>query len=45
MSGGGWQGLWCGGREGEGRCGLITQWVVANLCSGMAGGIIQAYVG
>ena len=40
----GWQGVCREGREGEGRGGAVTEYVVAEMCSGMAGGVIQAYV-
>ena len=32
-------------REGEGKGGPVTEWVVAEVCSGMLGGVIQAYAG
>ena len=34
-----------GGREGEGMGGPITELVVAEVCSRMEGGVIQAYMG
>ena len=33
------------GRESEGRGGPVTEWVVAEVCSGLEGSVIQAYVG
>ena len=40
----GGQGVWRGGRHGEGRGGPVTEWVVDKVCSQMEGGVIQAYV-
>ena len=35
-----------GGRQGEGRGGPVTEWVVEEVCSRMDGGVIQGfYVG
>ena len=31
--------------EGDGMGGVDTEYVVASACSGMEGGVIQAYVG
>ena len=40
-----WQGVWRCGRQGEGRGGPVTEWVIDEVYSRMAGGVIQAYVG
>ena len=31
--------------QGQGRGGVVTEQVVVEVCSGMEGGVIQAYVG
>ena len=39
------QNIGSGWREGEGRSGPFTEWVVDEVCSGVEVGVIQAYVG
>ena len=44
-SSGGWQGVWRDGRKGAGKGGPVTEWMDAEMCSGVKGGVIQASVG
>ena len=36
---------WHEERKGKGRGGPVTEWVVAEVCSGMGGCVIEDYVG